>query len=114
MSDQLHSHIRNITLLHISAKDVKTDCKLQNLNQDFEEIIDIYVFGDQEKQKDDSKPSDDNIDLQNYYNAFLEVLSFAKRNDIKDISVNSVLRYLDKETKAIEIRSDDYVSAYRG
>jgi hypothetical protein len=56
-------------LLRVSAQDAQADRKLQGLDQDFENIKDMYFFGDPAGEGEASS-NGGNIDLQDHYDAF--------------------------------------------
>ncbi|KAH8659484.1 hypothetical protein BGZ61DRAFT_292883, partial [Ilyonectria robusta] len=85
LSDRVRSYVRNIALLRVSAEDARADRKLQGLDQDFEEIVDADAFGDQMGEEDGGRADNENIDSQEYYDAFLGVLSAVRRSEIKDM-----------------------------
>jgi len=103
LNDRIYSYVRNIVLLYIFIEDVWADCKLQDLDQDFEKIVDIYIFGDQGGE-DSIRMDDENIDSKDYYNTFLGVLSAVRGSEVDDILISSALKCLKKEAWAVDIR----------
>ncbi|KNB04789.1 hypothetical protein FOXG_19407 [Fusarium oxysporum f. sp. lycopersici 4287] len=95
-------------------EDARADRKIQGLDQDFEEIVDAHAFGDQREEEDGTRADEENTDSQEYYNAFLGVLTAARRSEIKDMPVSSVLRCLYEEARAIDMGEDDNTAAQRG
>ncbi|KNB04282.1 hypothetical protein FOXG_22453 [Fusarium oxysporum f. sp. lycopersici 4287] len=114
LSDRVRSYVHNITLLRVSVEDARADRKIQGLDQDFEEIVDAHAFGDQREEEDGTRADEENTDSQEYYNAFLGVLTAARRSEIKDMPVSSVLRCLYEEARAIDMGEDDNTAAQRG
>ncbi|KAL6406058.1 hypothetical protein AUP68_10619 [Ilyonectria robusta] len=113
LSDRVRSYVRNIALLRVSAEDARTDRKLQGLDEDFEEIVDTHAFGDQ-REEEGARVDNENIDSQEYYDAFLGVLSAVRGSEIKDMPVSSAVRCLHEEARAIDMGEDDNTAAQRG
>ncbi|KAH7190414.1 hypothetical protein DER44DRAFT_753229 [Fusarium oxysporum] len=103
LSDRVRSYVHNITLLRVSVEDARADRKIQGLDQDFEEIVDAHAFGDQREEEDGTRADEENTDSQEYYNAFLGVLTAARRSEIKDMPA-----------RAIDMGEDDNTAAQRG
>ncbi|KAF6528270.1 hypothetical protein HZS61_008572 [Fusarium oxysporum f. sp. conglutinans] len=97
-----------------NQEDARADRKIQGLDQDFEEIVDAHAFGDQREEEDGTRADEENTDSQEYYNAFLGVLTAVRRSEIKDMPVSSVLRCLYEEARAIDMGEDDNTAAQRG
>ena len=114
LSDRVRSYVRNIALLRVSADDAQADSKLQGIGQDFEEVVDTHAFGDQGEEEDDAGANDGNIDSQDYYDAFLGVLSAVRESEIKGMPLSSGVRCLDDEARAIDMGRDDSIAAQRG
>ncbi|KAG7000807.1 ATP-dependent DNA helicase PIF1 [Fusarium oxysporum f. sp. conglutinans] len=89
LSDRVRSYVHNITLLRVSVEDARADRKIQGLDQDFEEIVDAHAFGDQREEEDGTRADEENTDSQEYYNAFLGVLTAVRRSEIKDMPVSA-------------------------
>jgi hypothetical protein len=81
--DRVHSCVQNIALLRVSADDARADGKLQGLDQDFDETVDVHVFDKERGDEDVTGADDQNVDAQAYYNAFLGVLSAARASEIR-------------------------------
>jgi len=114
LTGRLRSHVRNIALLRLSAEDARADRKLQGLDQDFEETVDVHAFDGRGGEEEDGVADGENTEPQDYYDAFLGVLSAVRGSEIKDMPVNLALRSLDEEARAVDIRQDDHASARRG
>jgi len=116
LSNRVRSYVRNITLLRVSVEDARADRKLQGLDQDFEELVDMHTFGDQrgEVEEDDARVDNENIDSQDYYDALLGILSAVCESEIKDMPMSSALRSLHKEASVIDIGEDDNTATQRG
>lgn len=75
LSDRLRSYVRNIALLRVSADDARADRTMQGLDQEFEDMVDTHAFEDQRGEEEEGFTEDDNIDSEDYHDAFLGVLS---------------------------------------
>jgi len=87
---------------------------LQGLEQESDDNVDAYAFSDQAEYEDGIGPDVESIDAQAHYEAFLDVLSTARGNEIKDMAATSALRCLDEEARAIDPRQDNDAAAQRG
>ena len=114
LSDRIRSYVRNIALLRVSADDARVDSKLQGVDQDFEEVVDAHAFGDQGEEEDGAGANDGNIDSQDYYDAFLGVLSAVRKSEIKDMPLSSGVRCLADEARAADSGQGDSGVAQRG
>ncbi|KAK8859546.1 hypothetical protein PGQ11_010280 [Apiospora arundinis] len=103
LSDRLRFHVRNIALLRVSADDAAADRKLRGFDQDFEEIVDPQALGGAGLEEDGTASEDENRERQEYWNAFLDILSGAARgSSIKDMAISSALRSLNENAEAVE------------
>lgn len=84
---------------------------LQGLEQESDDNVDAYAFSDQAEYEDGIGPDVESIDAQAHYEAFLDVLSTARGNEIKDMAATSALRCLDEEARAIDPRQDNDTAA---
>ena len=112
LSDRIRSYVRNIALLRVSAEDARADRKVQGLDQDFEEIVDTHAFGDQGGE-DGAGAGDESVGSQDYYDAFLGVLSAVIGSEINDMPVSSALRCLDEEARAVDMGQHDNAATQR-
>jgi len=87
----------------VFAEDAWADRKLQGLDPDFEEVVDVYTFGDPEGEEDGVRTDKENLGVQDYYDAFLDVLSSVRGGEIRDMPVSSALGCLEEEARAIDI-----------
>lgn len=56
----------------------------------------------------------DSLNPQDYYEAFLDVLSAVRGSEIKDMAAISALRRLDEEARAVDPSQDDSTAVQRG
>src|SRR5689334_16544801 len=70
---RIRSYVRNVALLRVSVDDARTDRKLQGLDQDSENTVDAYDFGDQEGDEDGIGADVESIDAEEHHEAFLGV-----------------------------------------
>lgn len=96
---RIRPHVRNIALLRVSADNTRTDRKLQGLEQEPENILDAFDFGDQAEDDDGGGANVNGINLQDHYEDFLGVLSAVPGSQIKHIAATSALRRLGRRGK---------------
>ncbi len=101
-------------MLRVSAEDARADSKLRGVDQDSEELVDAHALDDQWEEEDGAGASGGDIGSQDYYDAFLGVLSAVRKSEIKDMPVSSALRCLDEEARAVGVEQDDNIAAQRG
>jgi hypothetical protein len=111
---RIRSHVQNIALLRISADDARADRKLQGLEEEPDDCVDADGFGEQAGDEDGVETNVEAIDLQDHYEAFLDVLSAVQGSEIRDMAATSALRRLDEEARAVDPRQDDSTAAERG
>ena len=46
LSDRIRSHVQNISLLRVSAEDARADCRPQNMDEDFVDVVNSQTNGD--------------------------------------------------------------------
>ncbi|KAK4233381.1 hypothetical protein C8A03DRAFT_38916 [Achaetomium macrosporum] len=111
---RIRSHVRNIALLRVLADDACADRKLQGLEEEPEDLVDAVDFGDQAGDEDGVEANVEAIDLQDHFEAFLDVLFAVRGSEIRAMAATSALRRLDEEARAVDLRQDDSAAAQRG
>lgn len=114
LSGRVRSYVQNIALLRVSAEDTRADSKLRGVGQDSEELVDAHALDDQWEEEDGAGASGVDIGSQDYYDAFLGVLSAVRKSEIKDMPVSSALRCLGEEARAVGVEQNDNIAAQRG
>jgi hypothetical protein len=115
LSARIRSHVRNIALLRVSADDARADRKLQGLEEESENVVDGFDFGDQAEDDEGVGVNvESSINLQDHYEAFLDVLSAVRGSEIKNMAATSALRRLDEEARAVDPSQNDSTAAQRG
>jgi hypothetical protein len=72
------------------------------MDQDFEEVVDAQALDDQVEEEDGAGARNGgNVGSEDYYDAFLGVLSAVRESEIKDMPVSSALRSLGEGAMAI-------------
>jgi hypothetical protein len=84
------------------------------MDEDVEEAVDAHALGDQWEKENGSGTSDGNIGSQDYYDAFLGILSAVRGSKIRDMPVISALRCLEEEARAVDVQQSDDMAAQRG
>lgn len=115
LSDRVRSYVRNIALLRVSAEDARIDSKLQGMDPDFEEVVDIHAVDSQGEEGGDSAGTNGgNIDPEEYCDAVLNVLSAVRESEIKSMPMSSALRCLVEDARAVDVGLEDSTAAQRG
>jgi hypothetical protein len=60
-----------------------------------------------EGEEDGARTDKENLSTQDYYNAFLDVLSSVRGGEIRDMPVSSALGFLEEEARAVDVGEDD-------
>jgi hypothetical protein len=115
LTDRVRSYVRNIALLRVSAEDARADSKLRGMDQDFEEVVDAQALDDPVEEEDGAGArSGGNAGSEDYYDAFLGVLSAVRESEIRDMPASSALRCLGEGAMAIDMEENDNMVAQRG
>lgn len=114
LGDRLRSYVRNIALLRVSADDARGDRKMQGIDEEFEDTADTHAFEDQGGEEEEGVTEDNNIDSEDYHDAFLGILSAVRNSEIKDMPVISELNCLDEEARAIDMVGENGEVTQRG
>jgi hypothetical protein len=114
LGSRIRSHVRNIALLRVSADDARADRKLQGLEEESEDIVDGYDFGDQAGDDDGVEANIESVKPQDHYEAFLDVLSAVRGSEIRDMAATAALGRLDEEARTADPTQDDNAAAQRG
>jgi len=70
--------------------------------------VDVYAFGDYpDGEEDGARADDDNIDRDDYYNAFLGILSAVRGGEVKEMPASSALGCLHEEARAIDMIGEE-------
>ena len=114
LSNRVLSYVRNVALLRISAEDACTDNKLRGMDHDSEEVVDKHDLDNRWKDEDGVIAKSGSVGSQDYYDAFLGLISAVHESEIKDMPVSSALRCLHEEPSAVDVEQNDNIAAQRG
>ncbi len=114
LSDRIRSYVRNIALLRVSADDARADRKLQGLDEESDDDVDVAALDYHWEEDDGAGPTGGSIGSQDCFDAFLDVLSAIRESEIKNMPVSLALKCLGEEARAIDVEQSGNIAGQRG